>query len=280
LNLRETYEVNFKGFKLEISKLGFGKNEDGSKWIGFSGGVKLVQGMPAGASVEGLRITWFEDGSNNAEVTLNGVAVNFEVPNTLKFSGAVSYDKIKKQFQGAVKLDLIALNMQVDATAVFGMKDGNQAQPYLALYLAAEFPAGIPLFATGLGIYGAAGLFAMNMEPDRAPEQPWYELGSENDWYHEREDGVTDLTKWKPVIGSMAFGAGVTLGTIADNGHTFSGRMLLAIVFPGPILLLQGSANILRERATLADDANFRAIAGARRTRGHAPARTRREIQL
>jgi hypothetical protein len=261
LNLRETYEVNFKGFKLEISKLGFGKNEDGSKWIGFTGGVKLVEGMPAGASVEGLRITWYEDGSKDPAISLNGVRVNFEVPNTLKFAGAVSYDKDKQQFYGAVKLDLMALNMQVDATAVFGMKDGNQAQPYLALYLAAEFPAGIPLFATGLGVYGAAGLFAMNMEPNRAPNQAWYSLPEDGDWYHQGDDGVTALDKWKPVPGSMAFGAGVTLGTIADNGHTFSGNMLLAIVFPGPILLLQGSANILRERATFADDADFRALA-------------------
>jgi hypothetical protein len=258
LNLRETYEIDFKGFKLEISKLGFGKNEDGSKWVGFTGGVKLVAGMPAGASVEGLRITWYEDGRNPI-VSCNGVRIQFEVPNTLKFEGAVSWDKDLQQFRGAVKLNLMALRMEVDATAVFGTTDGK---PYLALYLAAEFPAGIPLFATGLGVYGVAGLFAMNMEPNRADGQAWYSLPPTGDWYHSApEPGVTALAKWRPVPGSMAFGAGVTLGTIADNGHTFSGRMLLAIVFPGPILMLQGSANILRERATLSSDANFRAFA-------------------
>ncbi len=257
LNLRERYEIDFKGFKLEISKLGFGKNEDGSKWIGLTGGVKLVAGMPAGASVEGLRITWYDDG-RGPEISINGVRIEFEVPNTLKFEGAVSWDKDLQQFRGAVKLNLMALRMEVDATAVFGTTNGK---PFLALYLAAEFPAGIPLFATGLGIYGAAGLFAMNMEPNRAEGQAWYSLPKNGDWYHQDEEGCTDLRKWKPVPGSMAFGAGVTLGTIADNGHTFSGRMLLAIVFPGPILLLQGSANILRERATLGSDANFRALA-------------------
>jgi len=257
LNLRETYEVDFKGFKLQISKLGFGKNEDGGKWIGLTGGVKLVDGMPAGASVEGLRITWYDDG-RSPKISINGVRIEFEVPNTLKFEGAVSWDEGTQQFRGAVKLNLMALRMEVDATAVFGTTAGK---PFLGLYLSAEFPAGIPLFATGLGIYGAAGLFAMNMEPDRADGQAWYSLPAGADWYHQDEVGCTDLKKWKPAIGSMAFGAGVTLGTIADNGHTFSGRMLLAIVFPGPILLLQGSANILRERATLADDANFRALA-------------------
>lgn len=259
INLPSKYLMNFHGFELEISKLGFGNTEDGGKWIGFTGGLKLVAGMPAGASVEGLRLTWYPDG--HIDTSLKGVKVNFEVPNTLKFAGEVSYNKDKQQFRGAVKLDLIALKMQVDATAVFGMKDGDQTKPYLALYLAAEFPAGIPLAATGLGVYGAAGLFAMNMEPDRAADQPWYEIGSSSDWYHKPEVGVTALEKWKPVPGSMAFGAGVTLGTIADNGHTFSGRMLLAIVFPGPILLLQGAANLLQERASLDKEANFQALA-------------------
>jgi hypothetical protein len=261
ISLPQNYIVNFKGAQLEISKLGFGNTEDGGKWISFSGGIRLVAAMPAGASVEGLRLTWYDDGSHSPELSLNGVKVNFEVPNALKFAGEVSYKKENHQFRGAVKLDLIALNMQVDATAVFGMTDTTTPQPYFALYLAAEFPAGIPLAATGLGIYGAAGLFAMNMEPNKGQDQPWYELGSQTDWYHTSPQGVTALEKWKPVPNSITFGAGVTLGTIADNGHTFSGRMLLAIVFPGPILILQGAANLLQERASLDKEANFQALA-------------------
>ena len=41
-----------------IIQLGFGRSDDGGRWIGFSGGLKLVEGMPAGASVEGLRVSW------------------------------------------------------------------------------------------------------------------------------------------------------------------------------------------------------------------------------
>src|SRR5215217_1804054 len=258
LNLRQKYQMNFRGFQLEISKVGFGKTEDGGKWIGLTGGLNLVAGMPAGASVEGLRITWYEDG-RPIKISLNGVKVNFEVPNTLKFVGEVSYSSELQQFRGAVKLDLIALKMQIDATAVFGIKEGKA---YVGIYLAAEFPAGIPLFATGLGVYGMAGLFALNMEPNRAPGQEWYALASTTDWYHSQpEVGVTRLEKWTPRTGSMAFGAGVTLGTVADNGHTFSGKVLLAIVFPGPILLIQGSASILQERTAVDKDANFRALA-------------------
>ena len=63
MNTARQSHREFHGFQLEISKLGFGNTEDGGKWMGFTGGLKLVQGMPAGASVEGLRITWYDDGA-------------------------------------------------------------------------------------------------------------------------------------------------------------------------------------------------------------------------
>lgn len=263
IKLPSKYLLNFHGFQLEISKLGFGNTEDGGKWISFNGGLKLIEGMPAGASVEGLRFTWHPNG--DIDTTLKGVSVNFEIPNTLKFEGEVSFDADpqQQQFRGAIKLNLMALKMEVDATAVFKMQDG---QPCLALYLAAEFPAGIPLFATGLGVYGMAGLFAMNMEPNKLPGESWYEMQSPGqpatDWYHKGSVGATSLSKWTTSPGRMAFGAGVTLGTVADNGHTFSGKMLLVIVIPGPVLMIQGSASILHERTALeGNDANFRAFA-------------------
>jgi hypothetical protein len=38
LDLPEQYSLDFHGFGIEISKIGFGKTEDGGKWIGFRGG--------------------------------------------------------------------------------------------------------------------------------------------------------------------------------------------------------------------------------------------------
>ena len=54
--------------------------------------------------------------------------------------------------------------------------------------------------------------------------------------------------------------AGVTIGTVADNGYTFAGKVLLVIVFPGPILLIEGKANLLKERAKLDEEPLFRAL--------------------
>ena len=262
LDLREQYSLDFHGFQMEITKLGFGKTEDGGKWIGFAGGLKLVDGLSIGASVEGLRITWYEDEDGNivgTRMTFSGIGVEFEVPEVLRFKGAVSYDQTSNEFAGDIKLDLISLDLQVDGKLVFGQQNGAT---YMAIYLAAELPSGIPLWSTGLALYGMAGLFALDMEPDKGDDQEWYGVGGENSWYHTAPTGVTALEKWRPEPGSLALGAGVTIGTVSDNGYAFSGRMLLVIVFPGPILLIEGKANLLKERAKLdGPEPNFRALA-------------------
>jgi hypothetical protein len=262
LDLPNQYSLDFHGFKIEITKLGFGKTEDGGKWIGFSGGVKLVDGFSAGASVEGLRVIWYDD-TRSPKITLEGVGVEFEVPEVLRFKGEVSYHELPgniHRFDGDIKLDLISLDLEIDATLVIGTNAGN---PFFAIYAGLELPAGIPLWATGLALYGMAGLFAIEMEPNKHADESWYENpdGKEG-WYKRDEVGVTDLKhKWEPKSRSLALGAGVTIGTLADNGFTFSGRVLLAIVFPGPILLIEGKASLLKERAGASDDPNFRALA-------------------
>src|SRR4029077_18527851 len=93
LDLPNQYVLDFHGFQIEITKLGFGKTEDGGKWIGFSGGLKLVEALPAGVSVEGLRFIWYDVPGKSPAVTLNGVGLELEVPGVLKFKGAVAYSR-------------------------------------------------------------------------------------------------------------------------------------------------------------------------------------------
>ncbi len=261
LDVRNQYSLNFYGFQIEITKLGFGSTDDGGKWIGFSGSLKLVEGLAAGGSVEGLRIVWYDD-KRTPKITLNGVGVELEIPDVLRFKGQVSYRELPDgvhRFDGAIKLRLIALDMELDGKLVIGTQDGD---PFLAIYLATELPAGIPLWSTGLALYGMAGLFALQMEPNKQEDQAWYGSG-EGDWYHSKPVGVTELTKWKNQSDSLALGAGVTIGTLTDNGFIFSGRMVLVILFPGPVLLIEGKANLLEKRSALGGDAEprFRALA-------------------
>jgi hypothetical protein len=267
IDLREQYALDFHGFTLEITRLGLGTNDDGSRWVGFSGGLKLVDGLKAGASVEGLRITWHPS-SGDVAISFEGVGVEFEIPGTLRFKGAVSYRTLTvgtetiHRFDGPIKLELIALGLEIDSKIVVGTTSGPDGNyPFLAIYLGLELPAGIPLFSTGLALYGMAGLFAMNMEPDKHADEPWYGVGPEEGWYKRPQIGVSDLAKWTNKKGSFALGAGVTVGTVADNGYTFNGRVLLVISFPGPILMLEGKANILKDRSSLGEDPLFRCLA-------------------
>ena len=137
------------------------------------------------------------------------------------------------------------------------------AYNFFAIYVGVDLPTGIPLGTTGLGLYGIAGLLAIEMEPNKTPTDAWYAISPAPSWYKRPKTGVDDLKKWVNTRGSKAFGAGVTIGTYADNGYIFSGRVLLAIVFPGPIILIEGVANLLKDRSKLTstDDPLFRALA-------------------
>lgn len=261
LSLPEQYRLDFHGFQFEVTKLGFGNTSDGGRWIGFSGGLKLVDGFSAGASVDGLRVSWYGDG--HTVVTLSGVGVEFVVPDTLSFRGFVSYTEPtpgNHRFDGKIRLVLTTLNLEIDGKLVIGHDDVG-GYTYFAIYLDVELPAGIPLWTTGLGLYGFAGLFALQLEPDKKTNEEWYGVGPNDGWYKKPEIGVSDLVKWHNVKDSLGLGAGVTIGTVADNGFTFNGKLLLAIVFPGPILFIEGKANILKERAKLSDDPLLRALA-------------------
>lgn len=265
MDLPNQYCLDFHGFKMEITKLGFGKTEDGGKWIGFSGSLKLVEGLQAGASVEGLRITWYDDDDSKTKISLNGVGVEFEVPEVLRFKGAVSYRELPEdihRFDGAIKLELLTLDMEIDGQLVVGFDKKNN-YTFFYIFLEVDLPAGIPLWSTGVALYGMSGLFALKMVPNKGENKGWYEnLDGTNGWYKEDPIGITALSKWINNPKGLAVGAGVTIGTVSDNGYTISAKAIFVISFPGPIIMIEGRASLLKERAKLDEgEPVFRALA-------------------
>ncbi len=262
IDLPDQYQLDFHGFQLELTRLGLGSNDDGSRWLGLNGELQLVEGLPAGGSMDGLRISWNKGGLQG--VRFDGIGIEFEVEDVMHFDGKLAYveDGSEHRFEGAIDLNLISLGMQLDAQLVIGRKDGYS---YMAIYVGAELPAGIPLFTTGLSLYGMAGLYAKNMEPGKTDAQQWYSASanSNDSWYHSGDkQGVADLSKWEARRGSMAFGAGVTIGTTSDNGYAFNGKLLLVILLPGPVILLEGQANLMQKRVELGTvEPNFRTLA-------------------
>ncbi len=261
--LSKAQTIKLAGIRLEVSKVGFGTTEDGRKWFGLNGAVRLVEGVSAGASVDGLKIVWDDSGSTAPQVTFNGIGVDMKIPNVLDLQGAISYADMR--FVGKIKLTLYPLDKaKIDAILVVGETDKPPRYTYFAIYLAGEWNTGIPIGPVGL--YGMAGLFALNYEPGKKPGEAWYEdpvdQAAAAGWYKRPQPGVTDLpAKWSPELDNQAIGAGVTLGVLPMNGYPFNGRLLLVIVFPGPLILLEGRANLLQERTKLDEDPLFRALA-------------------
>ncbi len=70
------------------------------------------------------------------------------------------------------------------------------------------------------------------MGPNKLIDEKWYGVGPGEGWYKKPPLGIENLTeKWKNIKGSRAFGAGMTFGTLEDNGYTLNGRALLALIF-------------------------------------------------
>ena len=268
LSLAQQKSLDFHGFKIEIAQIGFGHTDDGGKWIGFSGALKLVDGFHAGASVDGLRVSWYPDG-RDPKVTLNGVGVELLIPDVLYFKGAVSYRELTDgdgntihRFDGDIRLLLATPELKIDGQLVIGSVKGPQGRyNFFAIYVDVGIPCGIAVGATGIAIYEIGGLLALQMEPNRKPTEAWFSIDHGKSFYHRNSPGVIDLkNKWDPRKGSFAIGAEVTLATLADVGFTFSGTFLLAIVVPGPVVVLQGAARFLKKRTDGKDEGQFRAL--------------------
>jgi hypothetical protein len=242
IDMPEAVRVGLGGFGLELTRVGLGSEPDGERWIGFSGQLSLVQGVAARAAVDGLKIRWDATGFKGVE--LSGISFGLMVQDVLVLQAEIRYLADQQRFEGAGTLQLVAVNLTVSVRVVIGKRADYT---YLYIYLLVQLPAGIPLFSTGLGIYGFEGLYARNMAPDKQSTERWY-----RDWYRRPEIGAADQDKWADERGSQAFGAGVIIGTVADTGYSVAVKGLLVIVVPGPVLMLDVRANLLKKMSEIA----------------------------
>lgn len=255
IDLGDALAFDFHGFQMELTRIGFGSEGDGAtkrNWIGLSGSIKLVDGLAVGASVDGLKISWkaapADPSDLDVQLTIDGIGVELIIPDVLEFGGTVHFlddtATNTRGFAGDVHLSLPTLNFTGEASILVG-RQGSTTFFYLAV--AADLPLGIPLAQSGIAFYGFQGLIGFSVYPNRTPDQAWYE-----DWYAKPTPGVTSAMKWyPPVSDAFAIGLGATLGTFPDNGFAVSGKVLIALVFPGPLLLIEGRANFLAPRGDL-----------------------------
>lgn len=256
LDLPQSKVVEFNGFTMELTKVGFGNAGD-RKWIGFSGGIRLVDELAFGASVEGLKILW--DSADHIDLQMSSLRVNLTIDAVLDFDGFVSYfdEDDSKGFRGDIQLRLDALDTSFDAKLVVGRNRASPPYNFFYIFIDADLAAGIPLGQTNLAIYGFSALMGHNVIPTKTDEQEWFA------WYLVPPIGTTAVGKWTDLRGTQALGAGVTLGTASDDGFAFAAKTILVLLLPGPLVLIDGKANMLKKRGALAGNrqGDYRALA-------------------
>lgn len=260
LEIPKQKSFSFHGFTVEVTRIGFGTESDGSRWIGLSGGIQIVDGIPLKGGVEGLKIIWKD---TDVRLEIKGIEVAFEIEDVLRFKGHVFFvdEPTKKGFRGGVRMIVYPLDgLSLDVQFIAGRNSQTPPYNFFYLYMGIELPIGVPLGSTGAALFGIAGLFGYNMIPNKLPEEEWYGDEVNPGYYLKGEKGVTSSSKWTDKRDALALGVGITLGTSADNGFTFSGKVLLVVLVPGPTILIEGKAQFLRERGDLDEEPLFRML--------------------
>ncbi len=241
----ETIPLDFHGFDIELKEIGMGtegENELQRQWFGFSGGINLIQDM-GGASVEGLKVSWNKARGDDIQVSLKGIKIDLKIEGTLSIKGEINYDEETNLFRGSVNIDFESLQFEIEGELIVGKTIDAQGREFDVFYIAlsARMTPGITLGATGLSLIGIGGLYGMNVTPNKTEEQRWY------DWYKsDPAYNIINANKWGPVYNNYAFGAGVTLATSYDAGYSLEADVMLAILIPGPVVIIEGGAELLK----------------------------------
>jgi large repetitive protein len=245
-----------KGYTLDVSKPGSLSVADPLGQVLKVDGAKISKSNPTFFEVQlasavdlgvvalercGVRVTF----ADPPTIELTALGVGVDIPGVLAGHGYMSFDETG--FAGRVDLTLVPLRLRLAASlAVRNIPeaDGGPATA-VAVAIEVEFPVAIPLWASGLGIYGLIGLFAMhfarNEEPDAASTTKalaWLKRAG-GDPTH-----VENPQLWKPEIDHWAFGVGARVGTMGSS-IVFNMKGVVLVELPGPRLLLMMKANLL-----------------------------------
>ncbi|GAB4539781.1 MAG: hypothetical protein Kow0063_28910 [Anaerolineae bacterium] len=142
---------------------------------------------------------------------------------------------------GSLDLSLVPLGVRVAAGLAVSEIPGATA---VLVTLGTEFPLPIPLYGSGLGVFGFSGLFAMHYLRDEKPDLPQPAL----DWFEHRAQGdPTKLEAWKPEPNHWAIGIGSVLGTL-EGGFVLNMNGMIVFELPGPRLVIFMGARLLSAR--------------------------------
>lgn len=178
-------------------------------------------------------------------IELTSLGVRVDIPGTLAGSGFLAISE--HGMAGRIDLTIVPIRLRVMAALRIENIPPERGGPAtgVAVVLEVEFPVAIPLWNSGLGIYGIVGLFAMHFT--RNEELDAASTAKALSWLR-RANGdpthIEDPTLWRAEIDHWAFGVGATVGTMGTS-IIFNMKGVFMLELPGPRLLLMMKANVL-----------------------------------
>jgi hypothetical protein len=178
-------------------------------------------------------------------VDLTALGARVDIPGVLAGSGYLSITETS--IAGRLDLTIVPVGLRISGALNIAdiPKDKGGPATAVAVVLDVQFPVAIPLFGSGLGIYGLLGLFAMHFRRNES-EDPKHQAKALQ-WLQAAKGDPTkieDDTLWVPEIDHWAFGVGALVGTLGSP-VVFNMKGVLLVELPGPRLLLMMKANLL-----------------------------------
>lgn len=170
-----------------------------------------------------VRITLPNKGEVTPTVEIRGLGVALKVPQVLEGEGRLTLGA-DESFKTDMMVKVIPADVEARASLVI--------EPTMqALEVAVKLPTGIPLAATGVGIFGFLGRFVLNGA--RNVDTSGDPVDAELAWYAKKGS-----EKYSPAPGQFALGLGVVIGTLPDTAFTLSGTGMLTVAFPDPEVVI------------------------------------------
>lgn len=184
-------------------------------------------------------------GTPALSVALRGLALTVELPGVVRGGGQLQLGGDGGDGLGAdLALELVPVGVDVSAWIRTEEREGPRGAPVrlTALEAAVGWASGLPLAASGLGLFGLAGRFVSNGRRDLSTDGP-DPVRALRDW-HDRDPAA----RYRPEHGQNALGIGVVVGTLPDGGFAFHGLGMLVVDLPDPGVLLSIEATVLARR--------------------------------
>jgi hypothetical protein len=243
---------------LILTKAGIGRWESG---LWFDLGFKMSQSFPSlqfSVLPAAMRL-WFLHSGELDNVTFQGASFSFGLPGILFARGAWEAGDVTRASGSAYILGKPGAVAEPDKRSnwlyVVGFAMREQVlpavpEPVTSRLLSFEFESssGIPtVVLPGTSLYGISGLSAEHARPALGSSKP-------SEWLTQRPSAYqVDIDKWEGAADHAGWAAGVVLGASADRARPWNLKAGFMRITPGPVLMLFGTANFLKQRKSVKD---------------------------